>query len=109
MTKADLVHAEATATELSRKQCETIVDTALGRLTAALQRAEEIELRGFGSFRIRERGPRKGRNPKTGSPVEIPAKRVVYFKAGKELSELINSAEPEGLHLGAGRVVWEGY
>ncbi|MCV5434029.1 integration host factor subunit beta, partial [Escherichia coli] len=56
-----------------------------------LNRGEKIELRGFGSFRVRERNSRKGRNPKTGTSVDIPAKRVAYFKPGKELKELINS------------------
>jgi integration host factor subunit beta len=55
-----------------------------------LNKGEKIELRGFGSFRVRGRGARRGRNPKTGEPVNIPAKRVPYFKAGKELKELIN-------------------
>jgi integration host factor subunit beta len=55
-----------------------------------LNQGEKIELRGFGSFRVRERGARRGRNPKTGDPVSIPAKRVPYFKPGKELKELIN-------------------
>ncbi|HKZ03039.1 MAG TPA: HU family DNA-binding protein, partial [Pyrinomonadaceae bacterium] len=61
---------------------ESIIDT--------LNQGEKIELRGFGSFRVRERGARRGRNPKTGDPVSIPAKRVPYFKPGKELKELIN-------------------
>ena len=55
-----------------------------------LNKGEKIELRGFGSFRVRERNSRKGRNPKTGAAVNIPAKRVAYFKPGKELKELIN-------------------
>jgi integration host factor subunit beta len=54
---------------------------------SALHRGEKVELRGFGSFRTRERGPRRGRNPKTGAPVDVPAKRVPYFKPGKELKE----------------------
>jgi hypothetical protein len=53
-----------------------------------------VELRGFGSFRTRERGPRRGRNPKTGEPVDVPAKRVPYFKPGKELKEYFTD-EPE--------------
>ena len=61
---------------------ESVIDT--------LNQGEKIELRGFGSFRVRERGARRGRNPKTGNPVNIPAKRVPYFKPGKELKELIN-------------------
>jgi integration host factor subunit beta len=60
----------------------------------ALHRGEKIELRGFGSFRLRRREPRKGRNPKTGDKVDVPPKKVPYFKPGKELKELINR-EPE--------------
>ena len=56
----------------------------------ALKRGEKIELRGFGSFRLRKREPRKGRNPKTGDKVDVPPKRVPYFKPGKELKDLIN-------------------
>ena len=90
MTKADLVEAVARATELSKKQSEAIVDTMLDKLTQSLRRSEGVELRGFGSFRIRRRGSRQGRNPKTGRQVAVPAKRVVYFKMGKELKDLIN-------------------
>ena len=90
MTKADLVEAVARSTDLSKKQSEAIVDTMLNKLTEALQHSEGVELRGFGSFRIRKRGSRQGRNPKTGRSVQVPAKRVVYFKMGKELKDLIN-------------------
>ena len=90
MTKADLVEAVARNADLSKKQSETIVDIMLNKLTDALQRSEGVELRGFGSFRIRKRGSRQGRNPKTGRSVQVPAKRVVYFKMGKELKDLIN-------------------
>lgn len=90
MTKADLVEAVARNADLSKKQSETIVDIMLNKLTDALQRSEGVELRGFGSFRIRQRGSRQGRNPKTGRSVQVPAKRVVYFKMGKELKDLIN-------------------
>ena len=100
MTKADLVEAVAKATELSKKQSEAIVDTMLKKLTEALQRSHGVELRGFGSFRIRRRGSRQGRNPKTGRSVQVPAKRVVYFKMGKELKDLINRAAEEEDRLG---------
>ncbi len=96
MTKADLVEAVARSTELSKKQSETIVDTMLAKLTAALKNSEGVELRGFGSFRIRQRGSRQGRNPKTGRSVQVPAKRVVYFKMGKELKDLINYSDNGG-------------
>ncbi len=67
-----------------------IVDEVFKNIIQALNRGEKIELRGFGSFRVRQRDARRGRNPKTGAPVDIPAKRVPYFKPGKELKELIN-------------------
>jgi integration host factor subunit beta len=66
------------------------VDTVFRSIIEALQRGEKIELRGFGSFRLRQREPRKGRNPKTGDKVDVPPKKVPYFKPGKELKELIN-------------------
>jgi len=65
-------------------------DIILYSMTGTFTKGEKIELRGFGSFRVRERNSRKGRNPKTGEAVDIPAKRVAYFKPGKELKELIN-------------------
>jgi integration host factor subunit beta len=67
------------------------VDTVFKSIINALHRGDKIELRGFGSFRIRQRESRKGRNPKTGERVDVPAKKVPYFKPGKELKELINS------------------
>jgi integration host factor subunit beta len=90
MTKADLVNEVARLVDLTKKDSEVIVDEVLDSLVEALNRGEKIELRGFGSFRVRQRLARRGRNPKTGESVEIPAKRVPYFKPGKELKELIN-------------------
>ena len=90
MTKAALIEEVARVSELTKKHSEVIVDTVFRSITAALQRGEKIELRGFGSFRLRRREPRKGRNPKTGDRVDVPSKRVPYFKPGKDLKELIN-------------------
>ncbi len=90
MTKADLVEKVARATELPKRDAELLVEIALGGIVEALHRGEKVEVRGFGSFRVRERASRYGRNPKTGAGVEIQAKRVPYFKAGKELREVIN-------------------
>ena len=95
MTKADLVEAVARATELTRGDAELLVEIALEGIIEALNRGEKVELRGFGSFRVRERGARRGRNPKTGAGVEIPAKRIPYFKAGKELRKMINEDSKE--------------
>src|SRR5437763_3927879 len=91
MTKADLVNDVADAAELTKKDAERLVEIVFESIIDSLNQGEKIELRGFGSFRVRERGARRGRNPKTGEPVSIPAKRVPYFKAGKELKELINA------------------
>jgi integration host factor subunit beta len=90
MTKAALVEEVARVADLTKKHSEVIVETVFRSIIDALHRGEKIELRGFGSFRLRRREPRKGRNPKTGDRVEVPSKRVPYFKPGKELKELIN-------------------
>ncbi len=90
MTKAELVEEVARAAELTKKDSEVIVDEVFKNIIQALNQGDKIELRGFGSFRVRQRDARRGRNPKTGEPVDIPAKRVPYFKPGKELKELIN-------------------
>jgi integration host factor subunit beta len=89
MTKAELVEEVSRVSDLTKKHSEVIVDTVFKSIIDALHRGEKIELRGFGSFRLRKREPRKGRNPKTGDKVDVPPKKVPYFKPGKELKELI--------------------
>ena len=101
MTKAELVEDVARAAELTKKDAERLVELVFESIIETLNRGEKIELRGFGSFRVRERGARRGRNPKTGAPVDIPAKRVPYFKPGKELKELINDTADEQPAAGA--------
>lgn len=91
MTKAELVDEVSKTADLSKKDAERLVEIVFESIIETLNKGEKIELRGFGSFRVRERDSRRGRNPKTGAPVEIPAKRVAYFKPGKELKELINN------------------
>ena len=100
MTKAELVEEVSRVSDLTKKHSEVIVDTVFKSIIDALHRGEKIELRGFGSFRLRKREPRKGRNPKTGDKVDVPPKKVPYFKPGKELKELINR---EGRPAGAPR------
>jgi integration host factor subunit beta len=96
MTKAELVEEVSRVSDLTKKDSEVIVETVFQSIIDALHRGEKIELRGFGSFRLRQREPRKGRNPKTGDRVDVPPKRVPYFKPGKELKDLINrTAEVE--------------
>jgi len=90
MTKAELVEEVARTAELTKKHAEIVVNTVFDSIVDSLKDGEKIELRGFGSFRIRQRGARIGRNPKTGARVEVPAKRIPYFKPGKDLKELLN-------------------
>lgn len=90
MTKAELVDEVAQAVQLTKKQAETIVNIVFDSIVGSLRSGEKIELRGFGSFRLRSRKSRTGRNPKTGEKVDVPSKRIPYFKPGKELKELIN-------------------
>ena len=96
MTKADLVEEVAKVTELTRKDSEVIVDTLFESVIKALRVGDKLEVRGFGSFRVRQRNARVGRNPKTGEKVEVPAKRVPYFKPSKELKDLINEDGTSG-------------
>ena len=92
-TKADLVEEVARATDLTKKQAEVIVESVFDGIVASLRAGQKIELRGFGSFRLRQRGARIARNPKrSGVKVMVPPKRVPYFKPGKKLKELINVA-----------------
>jgi integration host factor subunit beta len=90
LTKAELVEEVARVTQLTKKQAEEIVNTVFLTIVESLRTGRKIELRGFGSFRIRNRGARVGRNPKTGEKVEVPPKRIPYFKPGKELKEQLN-------------------
>ena len=92
MTKAELVEEVARSTQLTKRHAEVIVNTVFESIVDSLKDGEKIELRGFGSFRIRERNSRIGRNPKTGDRVDVPSKRVPYFKPGKQLKELLNGS-----------------
>lgn len=92
MTKADLIAEVSRSAELSKKDAENIVNVFLDRIVDALKEGEKIELRGFGSFKLRRRNSRVGRNPRTSEAVQVPAKKVPYFKPGKDLKKLINKA-----------------
>jgi integration host factor subunit beta len=99
MTKADLVDEISRAIAATRKDAESIVETVFESIVKALQGDDKVEIRGFGSFRTRKRRGRIGRNPKTGVKVEVPPKRIPYFKPSKELKEIVNSgsaATPAG-------------
>lgn len=101
MTKADLIDEVSRIVELTRKDSEVIVETIFGSIVRSLHTGDKIEIRGFGSFRTRQRNPRIGRNPKTGDRVEVPAKKIPFFKPSKELKDLVNSA-PAGSGAPAG-------
>ena len=91
MTKAELVEEVSRVSDLTKKHSEVIVDTVFKSIIEALHRGEKIELRGFGSFRLRKREPRKGRNPKTGEEVPITPRRVLVFRASNIMKSRINS------------------
>jgi integration host factor subunit beta len=93
MTKADLVDQIIALGDLTRRDGEIIVDTLFDSVIGALKANDKVEVRGFGSFRTRQRKPRTGRNPKTGDSVAVPAKRVPFFKPSKELRDLVNPGE----------------
>jgi len=92
MTKAELVDKVSKSMDISKKHTEIIVNTIIESIITALKEEEKVELRGFGSFKIRHRKARMGRNPKTGETVEIPAKKIPFFKPGKELKDSVDSS-----------------
>ena len=105
MTKADLINIVARRLEITQVQAGIVVEAALGSIIGALRHGQEVEIRGFGSFRFRNRAPRKGRNPKTGEKVDVPPKKIPYFKMGKELKALLNQlveAQPEAVPPASG-------
>ena len=93
--KAELVEQVADAAGLTKSRAQVVVDTLFSSILEAVHRGEKVELRGFGSFLIRRREPHRGRNPKTGEQVDVPSKRVAYFKPGKELKALINREQAQ--------------
>ncbi len=95
MTKADLIDEVSRLAELTRKDSEVIVETIFDSVVRSLRAGDKIEIRGFGSFRTRQRKARMGRNPKTGEKVEVPAKKIPFFKPSKELKDLVNEGIAE--------------
>jgi len=93
MTKADLIDEVSRVSELTRKDSETIVESIFDSVVRSLRAGDKIEIRGFGSFRTRQRRARVGRNPKTGERVEVPPKKIPFFKPSKELKDLVNSGQ----------------
>jgi integration host factor subunit beta len=91
MTKADLIEEVARVTDVTRRDSEVIVETIFDSIVHSLRAGDKIEIRGFGSFRTRQRNSRVGRNPKTGDRVDVPAKKIPFFKPSKELKDLVNT------------------
>jgi nucleoid DNA-binding protein len=89
MTKIELIDRVADKVDLSKKEVERILETIIGSVQDALKNSEKVSLTGLGTFVVRERKARMARNPKTGSPVPVPAKRAPKFKPGKELKEIL--------------------
>ena len=94
MTKADLVDRVTAATGLTKRDVAVVVDRFIDAVGKALSNGNHIEIRGFGSFKIKTRRARIARNPRTGATVQVPEKTVPYFKVSKELKKLIEDANP---------------
>jgi integration host factor subunit beta len=94
LTKTDLIEEVSRVVEIPHRESAVIVERILDSTVHAIERGDKVEIRGFGSFRARARRARVGRNPKTGARVEVPAKRIPFFKASKELQQLIQKCDP---------------
>lgn len=94
MTKADLVDRVTAGTGLTKRDVAVIIDRFLDAVSGALASGNHIEIRGFGSFKVKSRRARVARNPRTGATVEVPEKLVPYFKVSKELKKVIEEANP---------------
>ena len=90
MNKAELIDAVAENADISKAAAARAVDTVLESITSTLQKGEQVALIGFGTFSVKDRAARTGRNPRTGEPLEIPAAKVPSFKAGKALKDAVN-------------------
>ena len=87
MNKAELINAVAAAAEVSKKDAEAVLTATLDAITDALKEGDKVQLTGFGTFEVKERAARVGRKPSTGETIEIPAKKLPTFKAGKGLKD----------------------
>ena len=89
MNKADLINAVAAKTEVSKKETEAVITATLDAITAAMQQGDKVQLVGFGSFEVKKRAERIGRNPQTKEEIKIPASKIPAFKAGKALKDAV--------------------
>ncbi len=94
MTKAEMVEKVSSKINLTKKDTARVVNIVFGSIIQVLAQGDKVELRGFGTFRVRSRESRDGRDPRTGDTVQIPSKKVPFFKAGKELRELVDQETP---------------
>ncbi|EZH67861.1 MULTISPECIES: HU family DNA-binding protein [Geomicrobium] len=90
MNKTDLINAVAEHADLSKKEASKAVDAVFDNITDTLKTGDKVQLVGFGSFEVRERASRKGRNPQTGDEIEIPATKNPAFRPGKQLKDAVN-------------------
>jgi integration host factor subunit beta len=95
MTKAELVEVIAAKTGVSKKDTGVVVNLILDNISRALESSDKVELRGFGSFKVKSRRSRTARNPRSGDSVMVPAKLVPYFKASNELKARLNDGEAD--------------
>ena len=100
MTKSELIDAISARADLTKARAEMVVNCVFDTMTEALRAGEGIEIRGFGSFTVRPYKPYDGRNPRTGQPVPVPAKRLPFFKVGKDLKELVNNSRAHAITEG---------
>ena len=92
MNKGDLVSAMAEVTGMTKKDTAAAVDAFIEVVSETLEKGEDVALVGFGTFKVKERAARKGRNPQTGEEIDIPASNVVFFKVGKTLKDAVKGA-----------------
>lgn len=90
MTKADLIESIAEKLDITKKEAEGVVNTVFRSIAKAIEMGKKVELRGFGCFKVKTQRARRGRNPRTGEEINIPSKRVPFFKPGKEMKEAVN-------------------
>jgi integration host factor subunit beta len=97
MTKSELIEEVAKRTKITKSRAEAVVNCVFESMAAALERGEGVEIRGLGSFTIRQRDGYRGRNPQTGEAVVVPEKRVPWFTVGKELRQLVSGPDVPGM------------
>ena len=90
MNKAELINSVAASADVSKKEAEAVVSATFDAITAALKDGDKVQLVGFGSFEVKKRAARVGRNPRTGETIKIPARKVAKFKPGKALQDSVN-------------------